>query len=60
MGWDGTGMNCYGMGWDGTEKYVPWTSLKILHKVKIVKILFIKISLQKRTNLYFFELLSCY
>ena len=27
MGWDGTGMNCYGMGWDGTEKYVPWTSL---------------------------------
>ena len=18
-------MNCYGMGWDGTEKYVPWT-----------------------------------
>ena len=29
MGWDGTGMNCYGMGWDGTEKYVPWTSLRI-------------------------------
>ena len=29
MGWDGTGMNCYGMGWDGTEKYVPWTSLMI-------------------------------
>ena len=27
MGWDGTAMNCYGMGWDGTEKYVPWTSL---------------------------------
>ena len=27
MGWDGTGINCYGMGWDGTEKYVPWTSL---------------------------------
>ena len=30
MGWDGTAMNCYGMGWDGTEKYVPWTSLLIL------------------------------
>ena len=29
MGWDGMGqaLNCYGMGWDGTEKYVPWTSL---------------------------------
>ena len=22
MGWNGTGMNCYGMGYDGTEKYV--------------------------------------
>ena len=32
MGWDGTGMNCYGMGWDGTEKYVPWTSLEILYQ----------------------------
>ena len=29
MGWDGTGINCYGMEWDGTEKYVPWTSLAI-------------------------------
>ena len=27
MGWDGIGMNCYGKGWDGTEKYLPWTSL---------------------------------
>ena len=25
MGWDGTGMNCYGMGWD--RKICPWTSL---------------------------------
>ena len=25
MAWDGTGMNCYKMEWDGTEKYVPWT-----------------------------------
>ena len=32
MGWDGTGMNCYGMGWDGTEKNVPWTSLAVLYK----------------------------
>ena len=32
MGWDGTGMNCYGMGWDGTEKYVPWTSLVVAHR----------------------------
>ena len=23
------GINFYGMGWDGTEKYVPWTSLGI-------------------------------
>ena len=30
-GKDGTGMNCYGMGWDGTEKYVPWTSLPIAY-----------------------------
>ena len=30
MGWDGTGMNCYGMGWDGKEKYVPWTILNIM------------------------------
>ena len=29
MGWDGTGMNCYKMGWDGAEKYVPRTSLRI-------------------------------
>ena len=29
-GWDGTGMNCYGVGWDGTEKYVPRTSLYII------------------------------
>ena len=34
MGWDGTGMNCYGMGWDGTEKIVPWTSLGILSSDK--------------------------
>ena len=27
MEWDGTSMNCFGMGWDGTEKYVPRTSL---------------------------------
>ena len=27
MGWDGTGMNYYGLGWNGTEKYVPRTSL---------------------------------
>ena len=32
--WDGTGMNCYGMGWDGTEKYVSWTSLRICLRVK--------------------------
>ena len=32
MGWDGTGMNCYGMGWDGTEKYVPWTSPLIVQE----------------------------
>ena len=31
MEWDGTGMNCYGMGWDGTEENVPWTSLIIFH-----------------------------
>ena len=31
--WDGTGMNCYGIGWDGTEKYVPWTSLRFLEKL---------------------------
>ena len=30
MGWDGTGMNCNGMGWDRTEKYVPWTSLNLV------------------------------
>ena len=29
MGWDGIGIICCGMGWDGTEKYVPWTSLHI-------------------------------
>ena len=29
MKWDGTGINCYGMRWDGTEKYVPWTSLEM-------------------------------
>ena len=29
ISWDGTGMNCHGMGWDGTEKHVPWTSLSI-------------------------------
>ena len=31
MGWDGIGIICCGMGWDGTEKYVPWTSLEIGH-----------------------------
>ena len=25
--WDGTGINCYVMGWAG--KYVPWTILNI-------------------------------
>ena len=25
-GMDGTGINCHEMGWNGTEKYVPWTS----------------------------------
>ena len=29
MGWDETDMYCYGMGLDGTEKYVLWTSLAI-------------------------------
>ena len=33
MGWDGTGMNCCGMEWDGKEKYVPWTSLPITYKI---------------------------
>ena len=27
MGW--VGIICCGMGWDGTEKYVQWTSLSI-------------------------------
>jgi len=26
--WDGTGINCYGDG-NGTEKYVPWTTLAV-------------------------------
>ena len=26
-------MNCYGMGWDETEKYVPWTACKIIYKI---------------------------
>ena len=30
ISWDGVGINCYEMGWDGTEKYVPWTNLAIL------------------------------
>ena len=30
MGYDGTSISCLGMGWDGTEKYVRWTSLAIL------------------------------
>ena len=34
MRWDGTGMNCYGMGWDGTEENVPWTSLAISQEQK--------------------------
>ena len=29
MGCDGTGMSCYEMGWDGTKKFVPRTSLPI-------------------------------
>ena len=29
---DGIIINCYGMEWDGTEKYVPWTSLVISNK----------------------------
>ena len=29
MGCDGTGMNCYGMGWDEREKYDPWASMVI-------------------------------
>ena len=36
MGWDETGMNCYGMGWEGTEKYVPWTSLGITNVLHVV------------------------
>ena len=24
--WDGTGINCY---WNGTDKYVPWTTVRI-------------------------------
>ena len=31
--WDGIGINCYGIGWDGTEKYVPWTTLVIDKRV---------------------------
>jgi len=27
MGWDGTGINCYGWDGNGTDKYVPWTNL---------------------------------
>ena len=29
--WDGTGINCHGMGWDGnwTDKYVPRTTLHL-------------------------------
>ena len=39
MGWDGTGMNCYGIGWDGTEKNVPWTSLHITQATQVFLIL---------------------
>ena len=34
ISWDETGMNCNGMEWDRTEKYVPWTNLGILHAQK--------------------------
>ena len=34
MGWDEIGINCCGMGWDGTEKYVPCTSLPV-HNPKV-------------------------
>ena len=27
--WDGMGQAWIAMEWDGTEKYVPWTSLEI-------------------------------
>ena len=29
MGWDRHKLLWDGMGWDGTEKYVPWTSLQV-------------------------------
>jgi len=32
--WDGTGIYCYGMGCDGTDKYVPWTTLEIFLLIK--------------------------
>ena len=55
MGWDGTGMNCYGMGWDGTEKTVPRTSLGICtHDFKSIYFLGQQISILRKyvlTNL---------
>ena len=51
----------------GVSKYVlvdfiSQNKVKILHKVKqnLSKLSLSNISLQKRTNLYFFELLCCY
>ena len=35
MGW--VGIICCGMGWDGTEKHVPWTSLPFQHQDGIKK-----------------------
>ena len=41
--WDGIDIICCGMGWDGTEKYVPWTSLGIRDT-------YIKTTLKKNNN----------
>ena len=48
IGWDGIGINCFGMGWDRTEKYVPWTRLNIIHCSKM------SYDLVKKGNSYFY------
>ena len=49
-------MNCYGMGWDGTEKYVPWTNLKILLRNDNLK--FRELKTQNNAYQAFFQKLS--
>ena len=38
MGWDGTGVKCYEVGWDATEKNVPWMRQKKALQCIVVKL----------------------